>query len=250
MNDGHAVTTSSPGSRVASERWPITASAPAAVTTFADIDAVALGERIAEMERAAVGIAIQPSCAPLHGLERGRERAPGTFVRSELDDALEPELALQLLLGLSRLVRNQAVEGRAEECHGGPSFRTPGGWSLELLRRQNHSTLPTAARPAAIAPLFGRLEPSTVPGTACFALCFITVFAPIHVSQPRTAYRLLKMDMARRLPTPHILRPWERSPLIQAGEKGERAPNTTRAASGVLARIGICSRRSRFEIAP
>ena len=33
MNDGHAVTTSSPGSSVATERWPISASAPAPVAT-------------------------------------------------------------------------------------------------------------------------------------------------------------------------------------------------------------------------
>ena len=76
MNDGQAVTTSSPGSSVASERWPITASAPAAVTTFAALDAVALGERVAEMEGAAVRVAVQLRERSAPSPRARRERAP------------------------------------------------------------------------------------------------------------------------------------------------------------------------------
>ena len=86
---------------------------------------MALGERAAKVERAAVGIAVEPAGAPLHRLQRGRERAPRALVRRELDDAIEAELALDLLLRLPRLVRNQAVECGAEERHGQVSFRSP-----------------------------------------------------------------------------------------------------------------------------
>ena len=65
--------------------------------------------------------------------------------------------------------------------------RSRGSSASPELLRQNQRTPTTAATPAAIAPLFGRFEPSTVPGTAWRALCFTTVLAPTHVSQPRTA---------------------------------------------------------------
>jgi hypothetical protein len=63
------------------------------------------------------------------------------------------------------------------------------------LRRQNQSAPPTAARAETIAPLLGRFDPSTVPGTASFAFFFRTRFAVSQVSQPSMALRLFTMLM-------------------------------------------------------
>ena len=81
------------------------------------LDAVALRDRVAQVERAAVGVAVERAGAVFERLERGRERAPRAFVRGQLDDPREPELALHFFLRLPRLVRNEAVEGRTEEAH-------------------------------------------------------------------------------------------------------------------------------------
>ena len=97
------------------------------------IDAVALGERAAEMERAAVGVAVELAGAPLHRLQGGRERAPRALVRRELDDAVEAELALDLLLRLPRLVRNEAVQGGAEEASRPDQFSEAGGCVVRAL---------------------------------------------------------------------------------------------------------------------
>ena len=102
------------------------ASAPAPVITCGRRHPVPLGESVPQMERAAVGIAVERAGVALHGLERSRKRAPGPLVRGELDDALEPELALYLLLRLARLVRNEPVESRTKEPHG-PLLLDDGG---------------------------------------------------------------------------------------------------------------------------
>ena len=139
------------------------------------IDVVALGERAAKVESAAVGVAVEPAGAPLHRLQGGRERAPRALVRRELDDAIEAELALDLLLRLPRLVRNEAVQGGAEEASRPDQFSEPAAAG----RRSSCGARTRARRrsrraPVAIAPLFGRFDPSTVPGTTAFALCFST----------------------------------------------------------------------------
>src|SRR5207247_390377 len=64
----------------------------------------------------AVGVAVQLAGAALDRLARLRQRAEGALVRRQLDDALEPELALDLLDRLARLVRDEIVEGRLEEA--------------------------------------------------------------------------------------------------------------------------------------
>ena len=75
-----------------------------------------LRERGAEPVRAAVGVAVELSGAALDRLARLRERAERPLVGGELDHALEPELALNLLDGLARLVGNEVLYGRREEA--------------------------------------------------------------------------------------------------------------------------------------
>src|SRR5918994_50401 len=161
------------------------------------LDPVACGERVAEVEGAAVGVAVEGTGAPLERLDRGRQRSPRPLVRRELDDPVEPELALHLFLGLPGLVRTEAVERGAEQAHPQAAYEPAGGGSSssELLRRLNQSRPPRAATIVAIAPLFGRFEPSTVPGSASFAFFLSTRLAITHVSQPVNAFRLLKMPI-------------------------------------------------------
>ena len=64
---------------------------------------------------AAVRVAVQLAGAARDRLERRGKRPERALVRRELDDALEPELALHLLDGLARLVRAEAVDLGAEE---------------------------------------------------------------------------------------------------------------------------------------
>ena len=68
---------------------------------------VPLGECPAETEGAAVRIAVQFPCRALDRLEGGRQRPPRALVRRELDDALQAELALELLDRLAWLVRHE-----------------------------------------------------------------------------------------------------------------------------------------------
>src|SRR5205823_10921777 len=75
-----------------------------------------LGERRPEPVGAAVRVAVQLGRAPLDRLARFRERPERAFVRGELDDSVEPELALHLLDRLARLVRNEVVDRRREEA--------------------------------------------------------------------------------------------------------------------------------------
>jgi hypothetical protein len=65
---------------------------------------------------AAVGIAVQLERRTLERLESCRERPVRTFVRRQLDDALEPELSLDLLDRLPRLIRDEPGERRAEKA--------------------------------------------------------------------------------------------------------------------------------------
>ena len=79
-------------------------------------NAVPLGERGAKRPGAAVGIAVELERSALHRLERGRKRRKRPLVRGELDDPVEPELALHRLDRLARLVRHEAVDRGAEEA--------------------------------------------------------------------------------------------------------------------------------------
>ena len=93
-------------------------SAPAPTTIFGGRDAVPLGERLVQPIRAAVGVAVQVAGRALERLAGGGERPERPFVRRELDDAVEPELALALLDRLPRLVRRQRADARAKERIG------------------------------------------------------------------------------------------------------------------------------------
>ena len=73
-------------------------------------DAAALGERLAQPPRATVRIAVEVDRRPRDRFLRRGKRAVRPLVRGELDDPLEPELALHLLHGLSGLVRDEPVE--------------------------------------------------------------------------------------------------------------------------------------------
>ena len=82
-------------------------------------DAVPLGQRGVQGVRAAVGVAVQLPDAALDRLERSRERAERPFVRRELHDPREPELALHVLDRLPGLVRRQALDAGPEERFAG-----------------------------------------------------------------------------------------------------------------------------------
>ncbi len=77
--------------------------------------AVLLGEDAPKAPRAAVRVAIQLERRPRDRFLRGRERPVRPLVRRELDDAVEPELALNLLDRLAGLVRNEPVERGTDE---------------------------------------------------------------------------------------------------------------------------------------
>src|SRR5439155_11815577 len=80
-----------------------------------ETDVMSLGERRSQAVGAAVGVAVQLLGAPRERLERGRERPERALVRRQLDDTLEPELALHLLDRLAGLVGNDVANGRLEE---------------------------------------------------------------------------------------------------------------------------------------
>src|SRR6266545_3595025 len=69
-------------------------------------------------------------------------------------------------------------------------------------RRQNQSAPPTAASTVAIAPLFGRIESSTRPGTAPLAFRFAIRLPTCQTVQPRTALRLFTSPMVRGYTSP------------------------------------------------
>ena len=73
--------------------------------------------------------------------------------------------------------------------------------SSPLRRRQNHRAPPTVASTAAIALLFGRIDPSERPGAADFALRFAAPLVAVHTAQPRTAFRLFRTPIGRGYPT-------------------------------------------------
>src|SRR5205807_5803910 len=80
-----------------------------------EANAVAFGQRRPQPVGAAVGVAVQLPRRALHRGERLWERAQRSLVRGELDDTFEPELPLNLLDRLARLVRNQARERGPDE---------------------------------------------------------------------------------------------------------------------------------------
>ena len=101
-------------------------SAPDADGDLLEANAVALRERVAQAVRAAVGIAVQLGGARSHRLERCGKRAERPFVRRQLDDPLEPELALDLFDRLARLVGDRGLRAQAG--------RNPPGTSPTLER--------------------------------------------------------------------------------------------------------------------
>ena len=80
-----------------------------------EADAVAPRERLTEPVRAAVRVAVQLERGTRDRLLRARERAVRALVRRELDDALEAQLALDLLDRLPRLVRDEPRERGADQ---------------------------------------------------------------------------------------------------------------------------------------
>jgi hypothetical protein len=83
-------------------------------------DAVARRQHLPEPVAAAVGIPVRLGERTLDRLDRGGERAERPLVGRELDDPLEPELALHGLHGFAGLVRHEAVERRADQLRAGP----------------------------------------------------------------------------------------------------------------------------------
>ena len=123
----------------------------------------ALGERRPQRDQTPPsGIAVQLARAALHRLERRRERRKRPLVRGELDDTLEPELALHGFDRLARLVRE----------------------------RDRRSTRGRGSTPA----------PERQLRLSFLACSRATIFPIFSVSQPTTALRLVTMDMPPRLP--------------------------------------------------
>ena len=194
MKDGHAVTISSPwiecrDGEVADQR--VGAGAGGDVRR---IDTVPLRERAAEVEGAAVGIAVERPRAPLHRLQGSREGLPRAFVRRELDDAIEPELALDLLLRLpgSYGTRPSRAARKSVTARSDFGYRRLVVRALAAPEPEHPDDCADAGRDRA---LVRALRPLDGAGNGAFALCFNTVFAPTQVSQPSTAYRLLNMLM-------------------------------------------------------
>src|SRR4051794_12164051 len=152
-----------------------------------EADAVAFGERDAQRVRAAVGIAVQLVCLALERLERRRKRPVRSFVRRELDHAVEAKLALHLLDRLARLVRDELGDRTAEKSR---SAHTGGSSSSELFFRQKTIPPPTAASPATSAALLSRLFLRTAGGAAAFAFCAATRLPTCQTAQPSIALRL------------------------------------------------------------
>src|SRR6185436_12850510 len=87
-----------------------------------EADAVTFGERVPQPPGATVGVPVQLGGRPCDRLLGGAERPERPFVRRQLDDPLEPELALDLLDRLPRLVRHEPVENRADRRSAGPGL--------------------------------------------------------------------------------------------------------------------------------
>src|SRR5207237_5113846 len=104
---------------------------------------VVLGERGPRAVGTAVGVTVQLGRGALDRLERGLEGAERPFVRGKLDDSVESELALDLLYGLTGLVRHEIANGRSEEAVGdlGETLFAQVGHSSNLLRLASASLL-------------------------------------------------------------------------------------------------------------
>src|SRR5262245_12760270 len=140
-----------------------------------------LGERRAQGVHAAVGITVELACGPLDRFDGSRERREPSLVRRDLDATLEAELALHLLDGLARLVRDEVGDRSPKELRHS---------SLPRVFRQKRRTPPTAASPAAVPALMRvRVEVAR-------ALCF----ASSTTSHPTNAFRLLKIVTSLTLP--------------------------------------------------
>ena len=171
-------------------------SAPAPTQTSLERDAVALGERRVQPVRAAVRVAVQLARRARHRLERGRERPERPLVRRELDDALEPELALHVLDRLPRLVRRQRVDARPEERVVDPPGRCRGA--------RCHRADPSERR--------GRRRRTvrTPPQRPCPGHVSVTGVASARRARRR---RLRGMPELGLFPLPLVLVPTERIPL-------------------------------------
>ena len=201
----------------------MTPSAPAPTTTSSKRDAVPLCERGPQRADAAVRVAVQLARGALDRLERRRERRERPLVRGELDDAVEPELALHLLDRLSRLVRDE-IRDRAAEEPVTSLTRLVAGRARFL--RQNSSPPAIPASAAAIA----RDPAVRASGTAAATFSFATRFLILRTTQPTTAFRLLTMPMSTSLglevtlPDARMLENEEAAPAALDGSFDEKSP--------------------------
>ena len=99
---------------------------------------------------AAVGIAVQLRARPLDRGDSSGERAVDSFVRRELDDAVEAELALHLLDRFAGLVRDERRQRRPQEAVVGHSLAD----SADFFRQTKSAVPAVAAAMVARADLF------------------------------------------------------------------------------------------------
>ena len=145
-------------------------------------DAVQLGQGGPQRVRRPVRVAVQLPREPLDRLDGGRERRERAFVRGELDDSREPQLALHLLDGLAGLVRDDVRDRAAEQPVAHPALLSP----PRFLRQKNTAPPTAASAPAATPPV------RALGATPC-AFFFAARFPAFRTTQPITALRLLRM---------------------------------------------------------
>src|SRR5256885_3986758 len=107
-----------------------------------ELHSVALGERRTKPVSPTVRIAVQLTRRALQRLERLWKRPEGSLVRRELDDALEPQLALDLFDRLPRLVRDDVLERGPEQAGGNLPQRYPRPtWAFRQISCARTTTL-------------------------------------------------------------------------------------------------------------
>lgn len=127
-------------------------------------DPVARCQGFAQPESATVRVAVQVPGPTSEGLERAREGAELPLVRCELYDPVEPEVPLDLLHGLARLIRHEIGDRGAKE------WIPVHDESLELLR-PDHRVYPLGVDEIGLFPL----ELVLLPGEQ----------RPLHIFEPR-----------------------------------------------------------------
>ena len=141
---------------------------------------MALGECARQLVDAAVAIAVQLRGCALDRLARSVERAKRALVGRQLDHAFEPQLALDVLDRLPRLVRRQGVDARTEVRLGETAHAV-------TLVNAAHGRAENVAGPG-VHPAAARHYAARMAELGLFPLpvvLFPTERIPLHIFEPR-----------------------------------------------------------------